>query len=85
MECATVCWYTFRFKVILFEGGSFPRASEEGQKSAKHCNKTATHDANISAVRSVSGLAVDKLNSGPFVTENHWPFLNTSLGPEEDH
>jgi hypothetical protein len=76
MECTTVRWYTFRLKVVLFEGGSLPRASEGGQKSVKHCDKTATHDANISAVRSVSGLAVERPNSGPFVTVNHWPFLN---------
>jgi hypothetical protein len=85
MECTTVRWYTFCLEVVLFEGSSFPRASEGGQKLAKHCDKIATHNANISAVRSVSGLAVDKLNSGPFVTVNHWPFLNASLGPEEGH
>jgi len=83
MECTTVRWYTFCLEVVLFEGGSFPRASEGDQKSVKHGDKIATHDANISAVRSVSGLAVERLNSGPFVTVNHWPFLNVSLGPEE--
>ena len=85
MECTTVCWYTFCLEVVLFEGGSLPRASVGGQESVKHCYKMATHDANISAVRSVSGLAVDRLNSGPFVTANHWPFLNASLGLEEGH
>ena len=83
MECTTVRWYTFCLEVVLFEGGSLPRAPEGGQKSVERCYKMDTHDVNISAVRSVSGLAVDRLNSGPFVTVNHWPFLNASLGLEE--
>jgi len=85
MECTTVGWDTFRLEVVLFEGGSLPCASEGSQESVTHSDKVATHDANISAVRSVSGLAVERLNSGPFVTVNHWPFLVVSLGPEQGH
>lgn len=76
MECTTVGWDTFRLEVVLFEGGSLPRASEGGEEPGMHSDKIATHDDNISAVRSVSGLAVERLNSGPFVTVNHWPFLD---------
>ena len=33
------------------------------------------YDVSMSTVRSVSGLASLVLNSGPFVTVNHCPFL----------
>lgn len=37
-----------------------------------------TYDVSMSAVRSVSGLAVDVLKLAPFLTVNHWLFLKAS-------
>jgi hypothetical protein len=44
-------------------------------RKAKRNEELGTHDASISAVKSVSGFSVDVLNFGPFFTVNHMSFL----------
>lgn len=73
MECASVSGYTLRFEVVLFEGGCFPRATvlETDEMGEVSLESKYTHDASISAVKSVSGFTVDVLKFVPFSTVNH--------------
>jgi hypothetical protein len=64
---------TLGVKVVFFEGGCLPGSPEKIQMEQSK-NRDA-YDVNISTVKSVSGLAVEVLNSDPLRTVNHWPFL----------
>lgn len=78
MQYPACCWDPFCFEIVIFVSRSFPRSAdhsgcalEVGENNQRRC----TDDTSISAVKSVSGLAVEVLNLGPLWTVNHWPFL----------
>lgn len=78
MESASIGEYSFCFKVVLFESGSFPSTAARAEKRLDETTRMrneSMYDVSISTVRSVSGFAVDVLKFGPLFTVNHCPFL----------